>query len=116
MRFDVDLSELAKLAGDIAADAAMVGEEIEKAVGRSTDKLHSKAVAAAPRKTGELAGSIGKDTSGLARRTYAFARQAFFQEYGTSFHPPQPFLMVFADQAHGDLEQEITRAKWGLSA
>jgi hypothetical protein len=115
VRINIDFSELAKLAGDIAADVAMVDGSVQPAVGRATDRLHARAVNDAPRDTGELKGAIAKDSWGLARRVYAPVRQAFYQEYGTSFHPPQPFLMVHADRAHVDLEQEITKAKWGLS-
>lgn len=113
MNVQVDLSELAKLADDIAADVAAVDGSIEDAVGRSTSKLQAWAIQQAPVDTGELQRSIRKDTSGLARRVYAPVRQAFYQEYGTSIMPPQPFLMVHADRAHNDLEQEIGRAKWG---
>lgn len=115
MSFNIDFSELAKLADDLAADAAMARGAIEPAVARSTEKLRSWAMADAPVKSGELRGAIRADASGLARRVYAPVRQAFFQEYGTSFHPPQPFLMIHSDRAHADLEQEINKAKWGIS-
>lgn len=117
MKFDLDLSELAKLGGDIVADAAMARGAIEPAVGRAIDQLHGWSVSAAPvGETGELKGGIRKDTSGLARRVYGTSDHDFYQEYGTSFHPPQPFLMVFADRAHGALEIEVSKAKWGLNA
>lgn len=116
MNFLIDLDEMVQLADDIAADAAMAAGKIEPAVGRATDRLHARSVAAAPSSTGELKGDIRQDTSGLSRRVYTTVRQSFFQEYGTSFHPPQAFLMVFSDQAYADLEREIYQAKWGLSA
>lgn len=116
MRLDIDFSELVKLAGDIAADIAMVDGAIEPAVGRSVDRLYGWATSDAPvGETGELKGGIRKDMSGLGRRVYGTSDHDFYQEYGTSFHPPQPFLMVHADRAHADLEQEIFKAKWGLS-
>lgn len=116
MRVDVDFSELRKFASDVVADAALARGAIEPAVGRSAERLRSWAMADAPVKSGELRGAIRSDASGLARRVYAPVRQAFFQEYGTSFHPPQPFLMIHSDRAHADLEQEINKAKWGISA
>jgi hypothetical protein len=116
VRIDIDFSEVRKLGADIVADAAATRGAIEPAVARSTQWLHGRAVASAPVRTGELRGAITADSSGLARRVYAPVRQSFFQEYGTSFHPPQPFLMVHADAAQGHLEQEIAKAKWGLSA
>lgn len=116
MRIDVDFSELRKLGADIVADAAMARGAIEPAVGRATQWLHGQAVSSAPVDTGELRGSITADSSGLARRVYAPVRQSFFQEYGTSVMAPQPFLMVHADAAHSQLEQEIAKAKWGLGA
>jgi hypothetical protein len=116
VRIDVDFSELRKLGADIVADAAMARGAIEPAVGRATERLKGWAIADAPVRTGELRGAIRSDPSGLARRVYAPVRQAFFQEYGTSIMAPQPFLMVHADRAHGELEQQIARAKWGLSA
>ena len=116
MKLDFDFSELAKLASDLAADAAMAQGKIEPAVGRAVDYLHGLATSSAPVRTGELRGSIRKDTSGLGRRVYAPVRQAFYQEYGTSVMAPQPFLMVHADAGGARLEQEVFRAKWGISA
>lgn len=113
---DFDFSELAKLADDMVADAAMARGAIEPAVGRATEQLYSLAVSSVPVASGELKGSITKDSSGLARRVYSPLKQGFFQEYGTSRHPAQPWLMVHSERAHNQLEQEITRAKWGLSA
>lgn len=115
MKIDVDVSELVKLAADLQADAALASGAVERQVAASTEQLYNQAVASAPVDTGELRSSIRRDVAGLARRVWSPVRQGFFQEYGTSVMPPQPWLMVFADQAHADLERRINRAKWGLS-
>lgn len=114
MKFDVDARELLKLANDIVADGAQARGAVEKAVGQATDQLYAWAQASAPVRSGALKGSITKDPSGLARRVYSPLKQGFFQEYGTSRHPPQAWLMVHSDRAHAELEQRIARAKWGL--
>jgi hypothetical protein len=115
VRIDLDTAELLKLARDVIADGAQARGAIEPAVGRATDQLYSWAQTSAPVRSGDLKASITKDPSGLARRVYSPLKQGFFQEYGTSRHPAQPWLMIHADRAHAELEQQIARAKWGLS-
>ena len=116
MSVNVDFGEVAKLAADLHADAAVASGRVEKAVRTSTQTLYNQSVGAAPVLTGELKASISQDVSGLAQRVYATARAGFYQEYGTSVMPPQPFLMVFADEAHADLERQVFQARWGVSA
>jgi HK97 gp10 family phage protein len=115
VKIDVDFGELTKFAAALRTDAAVASGRVERAVAASTNRLEAQATSAAPVLTGELRSSISADQSGLARRVMATARAAFYQEYGTSVMPPQPFLMVYADSAHADLEREIARAKWGVS-
>lgn len=114
MTVSIDFSEIFKLADDIAAEVANARGKMEPAVARATERLYAQAVAAAPVDTGELRDSIFRDTSGLARRVASTVRQGFFQEYGTSVMPPQPWLMVFAFRAWADLEAEVFRVKWGI--
>lgn len=115
MKFSIDFSEVAKLADDLMLEAAICDGRGEKAVQAATERLYARATSAAPVATGALKTDIRRDTSGLARRVYTVGvREGFYQEYGTSKMPPQPFLMVFSDAAHADLEREVFKAKWAL--
>lgn len=116
MRFHFDFSELYKLIDDIARDISIASGKAEEAVADATERLYAQAKAAAPVDTGALRDAVRRDSGGLSRRVHTGGiRQAFFQEYGTSKMAPQPYLMVYADQAWSDLEQTLLRLRWGLS-
>lgn len=115
MDVTVDLSELDDLIDDLGdEERVQVAKRINKAITAGINWLHSTAVADAPRDTGLLAGSITKDDArrGFSRRVFAAGKdkprdesgalRGFFQEFGTSRHPPQPFLLVHAEKA-GDI-------------
>lgn len=108
------MSQVVKLAGELQTEAAIAGKKLEPAVARATERLYSRATADAPVATGELRSNIFRDTSGLNRRVGASVRQGFFQEYGTSIMPPQPWLVVHADRAQADLAAEVARIRWGF--
>lgn len=108
----IDTSEIAKLADDIAGESRQVDDRAQKAVGRATDFLYHLSKVTAPVETGELKASIRKDTSGLVRRVYTDDVAAIFQEFGTSRHAPQPFLIVHSDNAGKRLMAELEREGW----
>lgn len=104
MAAEFDFSELDALAADLAAVAETIEPLTESqaltVVGR---QVHADAVAAAPRDTGELAGSIYLRGGKGYRDVGATAKQGFFQEHGTSRHPPQPWLGPAADKGGAEL-------------
>lgn len=108
----IDVTEVSKLSADIAAEVTHCDKRVGDAVGRATDHIFHLSRALAPRDTGELYGSIQRDTSGLSRRVYSPAKQGFFQEYGTSTQPPQPWLMVLAPAAGARLAKELAAETW----
>lgn len=113
MKFEFDVSELHRLAGDLATEAAVASGRMEKIIEEATERLYVKAASSAPVRTGALKASISRDQSRLARRVYSPLRQGFFQEFGTSKHPPQAWLLVHAEEAQRQLAADVQRAKWG---
>jgi hypothetical protein len=88
-----DMSEVARLARDLAgAGAAMevVSDEILDTVAA---EVHSDAKRDAPVLTGELRDSVRVMGKGKGfRRVGSSTRQGVFMEFGTSRHGPQPWL------------------------
>lgn len=98
-----DDSEMRKLTADLQQAGARVGKEVADIVRKHGKALQAKAEQLSPkppgksrRATGKLAsswephgwgdGRSGDMSAGIRNTT----RQAFFQEHGTSKHPPQP--------------------------
>lgn len=84
---------------------------LTKAVKAGADVIREKAEQLAPRDTGQLAASelvkvIGADSNaaevvariGPTRSTF----YGIFQEFGTAFHPAQPFLQPALDQSQAE--------------
>lgn len=90
MRISVDVSQILALERVLAAAPVKVTADSRSATVKAVRKAKSHAIANAPRDTGELAGSIYGRSSGFEGRVGSDTRQAFYQEVGTSFHPPQP--------------------------
>lgn len=105
-------AELHAFAKELGIEATDINPRAERAVGRATDRLHDAAVSSVPVASGELRNSIRKDTEGLARRVGSPLVQGFMQEYGTSKHPPQSWLMVHADSAETWLHAELLKELW----
>lgn len=108
----IDVTEVSKLTADVAAEVDKIDKRVEAAVGRATEHIYHLSRVHAPRDTGELYNSIQRDTSGMSRRVFSPTKQGFFQEYGTSKMPPQPWLMVFAPAAGRRLAKELEDAGW----
>lgn len=91
-----DDSELLKLSADLEKAGDRIGKEVAAALRKAQKDLQAKAQALSPVRTGELQagwqphgggdGRSGSMSAGIRNTT----RQGFFQEYGTSKHPPQP--------------------------
>lgn len=89
-------SELRKLAADLGDSAERVGKEVAEVVRKNGKALQERAEQLSPVRTGALKAGWTLDVYGDGRSTDMGARvrnttrQAFFQEHGTSNHPPQP--------------------------
>lgn len=99
MTVGFDASQLA----DLAADLGEAGPKAKRASSRDMTKiaaqLRDDAKADAPVDTGETRDSIRVHGREGYREVVATSRAAFFQEFGTSSHPPQPFMWPNADKA-----------------
>lgn len=119
----VDVADVEKLTADLLREERQeIKKRVNKAVGFGIDWLHGRAVTDAPvGATGALKASITKDpgTAGYSRRVFLTGkgqpvktnggRHGFFQEFGTSRHAPQPFLMIHASTAGDKVAEELGR-------
>ena len=88
MTFQLDTSEVRRLAGQLASAATRIEPTAEKVGTKAAKRMAETAGRLAPRLTGTLASSIrAKGTSFTAAVDYAG-----FVEYGTSKTGPQPFI------------------------
>ena len=95
----------------------MVGKAIvaamPEAVQAGAEILQPAAVALAPRRTGDLAGSDGNeavdegDPNSAAHRVYFTAFHARFQEFGTGHHAANPFLRPAAEMERVRIEDAM---------
>ena len=99
MNVDVDTSEVDALAADLAAAGAKARAESSAVLTTAASGLRDAARAAAPVDTGELVGSIYIRGGADWRIVGSDVKQGFFQEFGTSRHPPQPWLFANAESA-----------------
>lgn len=108
MTIEIDTSEVEGLADLLAAQHETVGREVRKALTVSINRMHKAAVAAAPVDEGDLRDSIRHDANqGMGRRVYSTEKQGFFQEFGTSNHPPQPWLYPQLEAEAPRFEQAV---------
>lgn len=105
----VDTSEVADLTADLAAAGIEAKAVATVAVAESGSALRNDAQAAAPRATGALAASIYVRRSADGVTVGSDLPQGFFQEYGTSRHPPQPWLFPNSDRAGARIATALER-------
>jgi hypothetical protein len=115
MILSVDTSEVDRLAVEMVG----VAEAIEAVAYATLDKVAAEvqaaAVADAPALTGELKGSIyNRKISADVREIGSAVRQAWFQEFGTSRHGPQPFLFENAERGGDRIAEAILLAAEAL--
>ncbi len=104
MSADFDFSEVDRLADDFAKAAAKIVPETEsKVLSVVAQKVRAAASAAAPRLTGDLAGSVYVRGGQGWRKIGSDLKQGFFQEFGTSRHPPQPWLMAEGEKGGDEI-------------
>lgn len=95
--------EVFELAALLAAAGPKVEDEAGDSVGDVAEQLQADARAAAPVETGELRASIYLRRDGTSSEVGSDVRQGFFQEFGTSVMPPQPWLWPAAATAERSL-------------
>lgn len=92
MSANIDVSELAGLAADLAAAGPKVTVVSSRKMTEIASKLRDDARSAAPVDTGDLRDSIKVRGGAGWRIVVADVRHAPFVEFGTSDTAPQPFL------------------------
>lgn len=107
MNVTVDTSELDAWGRVLARAGFEITVVNEAALTEAGKELQARAKNDAPRRTGDLERSIYLRGGKEWRRVGSPLRQGFFQEFGTSRHPPQPFLFSNGDRAGIKLENEL---------
>lgn len=108
MSIDFDFSQVDRLANDLTKAAATITAEAETKVLEPTGRqVLADTMAASPRLTGELAASWYMKSELGARVITSDVRQAFYQEFGTSRHPPQPSLFPAADRGEDQMTERL---------
>lgn len=108
MSADFDFSEVEALADDLGKAAVRIVADTEsKALTVTGREFRDDAVAGAPRDTGDLADNIYLRGGHGYRDVGTDKKQGFFQENGTSRHPPQPWIGPAADKAGEALAKRL---------
>lgn len=114
MAIFVDTSEIQRWGGILASEAAQIVGRIQPEVAATQALVVARATAAAPRRSGALAGSIRPLGGGLRRRVKAGSAKAYyarFQEFGTRKMAANPFLLIQANRAaQAAFEARVDRA------
>lgn len=104
MSADIDMSEVTALAASLAEAAVKIVPLTEtKVLTEVARQVRSAASAAAPVDSGDLAGSVYIRGGQGYRTIGSDLKQGFFQEHGTSRHPPQPWLTPAAERGADDI-------------
>lgn len=109
-----DVSEVFKLAADLKVNR--IGKDVSAAVRAAGKELQADMKARAPKRTGDLAGSIaittsgGGSSSGMSVTVRAEKHYGFFNEYGTSKMAANPFGAPAAEAATGPFVAKVTDA------
>jgi hypothetical protein len=103
----VDTSELDRWGRALARAGIEITIVNEKVLTEAAKELKTRATNMAPVLTGALARSIRITAGKEWRRVGSPLKQGFFQEFGTSRHPPQPWLFPNADHAATKMEREL---------
>ncbi len=109
MSVTADFSEVAALASTLDAAGPKVEKLSSASLSKIASKLRSDAVGAAPVATGELRASIYLRGAVDVRYVGSDVKQGFFQEFGTSVMPPQPWLFPAASVAQSTLYREFEK-------
>ena len=112
MSVEADFSELGRLQTLIGGASNRVTKDMPGVLDAVATAVAQDAARRAPRDTGELQSDIGvkqKEGSATTRTRWVGSdtRQAFFQEFGTSRMPPQPWLSPAAEAGVGKLAEKL---------
>jgi len=120
MRIDLDIRELRRLADDLGKAPKQAATDAYKVTVAESSTVHSRARAMAPRRRPWLSPQgirrkSGRDAKGPWSIVYTAPDPrgrpvGFFQEYGTSKHPPQPFMTPAIEPAHQSYPDAIAKA------
>jgi hypothetical protein len=106
MTVELDTSELDALTEALKTAAVQIVPNTEsKVLTEVARTVRTDAAAAAPRDTGDLANSVFIRGGQGYRTIGTTLKQGFFQEHGTSRHPPQPWLTPAADRGVEQIER-----------
>lgn len=110
----IDTSQLQRWGGMLRHEILDVARRVEPAVGDEAAQIESEASAQVPVLTGTLAGTIRTTGTGPRRRVVAGGARAIhapFQEFGTTRHGPQPYLITQArGETHDRFEDRVDKA------
>lgn len=112
-----DVSELLRLAADLERSSGRLGRDGARVVRQEAESVKRTMQAAAPVRTGELRDSISVEAFGSGRSGSMSAvigptgaqRYAFYQEFGTSRMPPQPFAEPSARAAESSFPAAVEK-------
>lgn len=103
----VDTSQLDAWARVLARAGIEITVVNEKQLTEAAKQLKEDAKRDAPEDTGDLKKSIRITAGKEFRRVGSKKRQGFFQEFGTSRHPPQPWLFHNGERAGLKMEKQL---------
>lgn len=105
----IDTSELTGFERVLARAGVEIQKVNEAELTAAAKLLKERAKAAAPVDTEALRKSIRITAGKEFRRVGSNLKQGFFQEFGTSRHPPQPWLFSNGEVAGQQLLKELGR-------
>jgi len=101
------MSQVARLARDLAGAGAAMEEVSDDVLDEAAAQVQAEAKRDAPVLTGELQGSIWIRKGKTFRRVGSSTRQGVFQEFGTSRHPPQPWLFANGERGGDTIAEAL---------
>lgn len=109
---ELDMSDVGRLQTMLAGASNEVTTEMPGLLDRVAESVAQQAQRNAPVHSGDLQNDIGvKRRAGTAYTRHRWVgtdlKQGFFQEFGTSNHPPQPWLTPAADAGVETLTEEL---------
>jgi hypothetical protein len=102
-----DMSEVARLARDLAGAGAAMEEVSDEILDKVAADVKAAAVSDAPVLTGELRDSIWIRKGKSFRKVGSSTRQGVFQEFGTSRHGPQPWLYHNGEKGGAEIADSL---------
>lgn len=105
----VDTSELSRFERTLVRAGVEIVKVSEEALTKAASQLKDDAKRDAPVDDGDLQRSIRVYAGREWRRVGSPLKQGFFQEFGTSRHPPQPWLFHNGERAGTTIENVLKK-------